>query len=180
MIGAQIDKRLFPDGRDMESVCRVYGDPRPLLHQTRDLTAEQDILWRKQILHPYAVPFPAPVQLSGAAPGTPATRVFVHRLLFQDLMAVMADLHASGAWRHVTSFAGCYSFRLRRGTAVPSMHSWAAALDFNAERYPLGTEADEDDPFVKRVVPIFKDHGWTWGGDFSRPDPMHFSAVTRE
>lgn len=168
----------FPDGSSTESICSVYGDPRPLLNGRHSLSVADDIRWREHILSPAAVPFPRPVQLFGAESGAPATRVYVHRLLFESLVSIFTDLVAVDAWRHIISFDGCYSFRERRG--VPgklSLHSWAAALDFNAERYPLGVEADPQDAYVREVVPVFVKHGWTWGGAFSRPDPMHFEAT---
>lgn len=175
MIGPQIHAPLFPDGASYDAIRTVYGDPRPLLRVTNDLTDENERAWRREILSPLPVPFPKPVGLVGSP--LPATRAFVHRTLFEEALACFTELFTRDAWRHIEDFAGCYRFRLIRGGTQPSLHSWAAALDFNAARYPLGTEPDPKDPFVREVVPVFKERGWVWGGDFSRPDPMHFQAT---
>lgn len=62
---------------------------------------------------------------------------------------------------------------IRGTTSTPSEHSYGVALDRNAPAYPLGTRnmsARERD--VCRSVA--RKYGFTWGGDWSRPDEMHF------
>ena len=44
------------------------------------------------------------------------------------------------------------------------------AVDLNVSTNQLGTEGD----MPPRIVEIFERWGFVWGGDWSRPDPMHF------
>ncbi|HEU4319903.1 MAG TPA: M15 family metallopeptidase [Acidimicrobiia bacterium] len=71
-------------------------------------------------------------------------------------------------------FAGCWNARfVRTVTGEPSgvsRHSWGAALDINARSNLMGTEGDMD----PRLVEIFEQWGFLWGGNWAVPDPMHF------
>jgi hypothetical protein len=56
-----------------------------------------------------------------------------------------------------------------------SIHSWAAAVDFNWDTNGVGQKAPHDlpAPFVK----AFTDGGWDWGGDWQMRDWMHFQLA---
>lgn len=54
-----------------------------------------------------------------------------------------------------------------------SRHSWGIAIDFNIAANDLGA-APRQDP---RLVAIMRKYGFAWGGDFLRPDGMHFEYV---
>lgn len=79
-----------------------------------------------------------------------------------------AWLHAA----HLDRFSGSFNFRLIRGsTEHLSGHAFGAAVDWNASENPLGSHKTT---LPSWWVRLWKDAGWTWGGDFkSRPDPMH-------
>lgn len=64
---------------------------------------------------------------------------------------------------------GCWNPRLIDAGAGVSRHAYGIAIDLRA---PATTGAH--DP---RVIEIFEDHGFTWGGDFLTPDPIHFEWV---
>ncbi len=71
-------------------------------------------------------------------------------------------------------YAGCWNARfVRTVTGEPagvSRHSWGAAIDLNASTNQMGAEGDMD----PRIVEIMEEWGFTWGGDWAVPDPMHF------
>lgn len=76
---------------------------------------------------------------------------------------------------------GAYNFRLVRGSLQTlSTHSWGCAIDLAPELNGLGVVYNTNiRPLMmpKQVVRIFKELGMVWGGDFSRPDAMHFQAA---
>jgi hypothetical protein len=64
----------------------------------------------------------------------------------------------------------------------PSTHSWGAAVDFDPHDNPCGGVRSDGSPSLMRQHPAFvqtfKDAGWTWGGDWSLKDDMHFQYGT--
>lgn len=68
--------------------------------------------------------------------------------------------------------AGTFNFRKIRGSRrAISTHAYGAAIDFDAEKFPLGSAARMPEWFVQ----CFTDVGFVYGGDFKgRKDPMHF------
>ena len=64
-----------------------------------------------------------------------------------------------------------YNVRRIAGSSSWSYHSAGAAVDIDAQEYPQGQR--------RRVPPawlisLFLQWGWSWGGEFGNPDPMHF------
>lgn len=78
---------------------------------------------------------------------------------------------------HFDIYDGCYNFRAKRGGNSLSMHSFAAAIDWDAEHNMMNTKH----PFFTRDTPLianFIAEGWVWGGDWTSPkDYMHVQAV---
>ncbi len=54
-----------------------------------------------------------------------------------------------------------------------SRHSWGIAVDINVAANDLGGTPHQD----PRLVAIMAKHGFAWGGEFTRPDGMHFEYV---
>lgn len=59
-----------------------------------------------------------------------------------------------------------------------SLHSWGIAIDFDPSANPMGgansrlrTQAGQ------QFVQVFRDAGWTWGGDWPMKDDMHFQRA---
>lgn len=65
-----------------------------------------------------------------------------------------------------------YQNRAVRGEAVKSNHSFGLAIDINALANPLGSGGD----MPVEVIRQWRAEGGAWGGDWSRPDPMHFET----
>jgi len=68
-----------------------------------------------------------------------------------------------------------WAFRDVRG--VPgklSNHASGTAIDLNATKNPLGSRGTFDAAKVPMLRALAKKYGLTWGGEWTRPDPMHF------
>lgn len=75
-------------------------------------------------------------------------------------------------------WGGAYMFRLKRGGSTLSIHSWGAAVDINPTVNWYGRRYGEHLGMMpQKVVRIFADEGWTWGGLWRKPDAMHFQAA---
>ena len=72
-------------------------------------------------------------------------------------------------------YAGCYYPRYigRDPSNGLSLHSWGIAFDINVPTNLRGMKGD----IHPRVVQIFKNWGFAWGGDWSYTDPMHFEMA---
>jgi D-alanyl-D-alanine carboxypeptidase len=108
--------------------------------------------------------------------GQPVATTLAHHLAVPHFVKALSGIKAAGLEHLVKNFSGIYARRPIRGRAAhPSTHSWAIAIDLEAERYPLGSMAK----FPDEVIRIWKDAGFFYGGDFkSRKDPMHFQLCT--
>ncbi|CAN5621897.1 hypothetical protein BH20ACT23_BH20ACT23_00700 [soil metagenome] len=100
--------------------------------------------------------------------------VTCHRLMIPQLQAALSEIEDRGLGGEMRpgDYGGCYVPRfIDRNPSLPlSMHAFGLAVDFNVSTNQLGTEGDMD----PRIVEIFERWGFVWGGDWSRPDPMHF------
>jgi len=93
-----------------------------------------------------------------------------NKFLIPKFKNVYAKIVRNKLQSKLVSFDGCYALRNTRGKNRLSMHSWGIAMDHNAKTNRLGIVGDMDLGIVK----AFKSEGFFWGGDFRRPDPMHF------
>lgn len=69
-------------------------------------------------------------------------------------------------------YGGCFEYRRSRGYDDWSDHAWGMAIDYLPQLGQLGEPSQIPD----EIVNIFKKRGFIWGGDWKRPDGMHFSA----
>jgi hypothetical protein len=88
---------------------------------------------------------------------------------------VLADLKQRNLCHLINTFDGCFvprhmSWDPKRGL---SRHAWGIAVDVNARLFPYGSTAKQN----ARLVEAFKRQGFTWGGEWKTPDPMHFEVV---
>jgi hypothetical protein len=77
--------------------------------------------------------------------------------------------------------SGTYNCRKIAGSNIISMHAYGAALDINAKysnywRWALsnGAEPKWQNQIPIRIVRIFEEHGFIWGGYWYHYDTMHF------
>ena len=94
-----------------------------------------------------------------------------HRLMWEPLAGALNQILEEGLEEYLSieewrSSGGCYApRRINRFDAGGSIsrHAWGIAIDINTKSsYP------------PRVVQIFNDWGFAWGGTWTSPDEMHF------
>ncbi len=107
-------------------------------------------------------------------------RVTCNRVTIPPLRAALEQVVHEGLSRLVDpgQYAGCYVPRYIGRTADRplSHHAWGTALDINVASNRMGA-APHQDP---RLVAIFEQHGFTWGGRWIVPDGMHFELRPAE
>lgn len=118
-------------------------------------------------------------------------RIYCHSLLIIPLTGAFGNLITRGFVEELKTWDGCWNFRPVRGyekkyddlmalgkeeAAIKylSIHSWACAIDMNANTNRLGEKPTLSKGFVK----CFTDPGMEWGGGWQRPDGMHFQLAT--
>ena len=94
-----------------------------------------------------------------------------HRLMWEPLEGALNQILQEGLEEYLSieewrSSGGCYApRRINRFDAGGSIsrHAWGIAIDINTKSsYP------------PRIVEIFNDWGFAWGGTWTSPDEMHF------
>lgn len=104
-------------------------------------------------------------------------RTSCHRLLLPQLRAALQELARRGLGDLLDpgDFGGCFfpRFANRNPLSGISHHSWGVAVDLNVSQNPLGGEPRLD----RRVVDVFERWGFTWGGRWLLPDPMHLEFL---
>jgi len=94
-----------------------------------------------------------------------------HRLMWEPLEGALNQILEEGLEEYLSieewrSSGGCYApRRINRFDAGGSIsrHAWGIAIDINTKSsYP------------PRIVQIFNDWGFAWGGTWTSPDEMHF------
>lgn len=102
--------------------------------------------------------------------------VTCHKVVAEMLVGAMARLVDEGLAHLVdpSGFRGCWNPRfIRSSSGTPagvSRHAWGAGVDLNASTNPVGSVGTQD----PRLIAVMLEWGFTWGGDWLVPDPMHF------
>lgn len=105
-------------------------------------------------------------------------RAQCHRQVVGDLSAALAEVAAAGLAAAIevanaNAYGGCFVPRYSRSSGYLSRHTYGMAFDTNTVSNCLGCR-----PVMHcDVVRIFRKHGFAWGGNFRRPDGMHFEWV---
>ncbi len=144
-------------------ICQVFGNIEEYIREDGTLSPA----WEDEILALAPLPFSIPLSWD---PAKRATRLRCHKLLVPVFEALFQEIVDRGMRPLVRTYGGCYCFRRMRGGSRLSTHSWGIAIDLNPDTNPLGSQGD----MAPELVELFEEFGFTWGGRFSRPDPMHF------
>lgn len=87
-----------------------------------------------------------------------------------------------GVLEKVISWGGGYAPRKVRGSYLSlSNHAYGTAFDINYNQNSLGNEParKSEKGSVYELVGIAHEHGFYWGGHFSRKDGMHFEVAKK-
>lgn len=147
-----------------------YGNP----DADGDFIPDQS--WVKRNLRRFRLPYP--LRLSWR-PDTLVQTVLAHRLVGDAIVDALDEIGQVHGGRYLEQnqlnrFGGIYNARLKRGINEPSTHTWGIAIDLNPDKAPLGEDPSGQPDFI---VQAFKKRGFVWGGEFNRPDGMHFQAA---
>jgi D-alanyl-D-alanine carboxypeptidase len=95
-----------------------------------------------------------------------------HRELVPMLRGAMRELRRRGLGSTIHDYGGCFNARTISDDPAHrlSHHSWGAAVDINVGDNCFGCSPHQDPRFVR----VMREHGFTWGGRWVRPDGMHF------
>ena len=98
-------------------------------------------------------------------------RITCHRLMWEPLLGVFnqileENLESGLSKEQYKASGGCYAprriNRFDSGGSI-SRHAWGIAIDINTKT-----------GYKPRIVEIFNDWGFAWGGTWTSPDAMHF------
>ena len=102
--------------------------------------------------------------------GTIPKRIYCNKDMVEPLTKAFKNLIDRKIVGQLKTWDGCFNVRLKRGAESLSLHSWGVAVDVNAAWNRFGARPSCSIDFVK----CFTDAGFDWGGDWQRPDGMHF------
>lgn len=132
--------------------------------------------WEKENIVKVVIP-----QLPGITGAPSSGTVRFHRLAARQLEELFKAWSKARVLKRVITWGGSFVPRFIRGsTTVLSNHAFGSAFDINAAFNPLGAEPAfrEEQGCVFDLVSIAHDHGFYWGGHFSkRRDGMHFEVA---
>lgn len=101
-------------------------------------------------------------------------KVVVRTELAPLVKELLARTKAMGYTMHAASTGG-YNCRYISGTTTPSNHAYARAVDINWNENPHSYTFTSTIP--PKVVKMWMNAGFYWGGHYSKPDTMHFEYV---
>lgn len=142
------------------------------------ITVENDkVIWKDEAKWCAILAIPEDIAQGwiNTATGKPTLRIYSNKDIHRPLILALLLLKRRGLLSELKTFDGCFIIRKQRGGDSVSYHSWAIAIDLNAKENPLGKKPVLSPEFVQ----CWKEAGWTWGGDWTRPDGQHFQYVTR-
>jgi D-alanyl-D-alanine carboxypeptidase len=159
----------WPHQSDVDA---FYGDPR-------GANGEASVKWESQNL----ARVPAPWKLITSWDFRPVSAIRIHKKCEPSLIKVLDTIWNAAGQREskikewgMHLYAGAYNFRLMRGGTKLSMHSWACAVDFDSARNAFG-DTTPNFATIPAVLDAFASEGWTWGGQWKKPDGMHWQAA---
>lgn len=97
-------------------------------------------------------------------------RIYCNRDMVRPLHQAFLNVITRGLVDQLKTWDGCFNIRKKRGAASTSLHAWGVAIDINAAWNGFGKKPTMSAELVK----CFTDAGFDWGGEWSKPDGMHF------
>lgn len=149
----------------LEQICATFGDIFEYILPDHTL----DPRWQTEFLTRIVLPFAIPLSWDKSRV---VAQMTCHKLMAEVFATVFEEIERASLQQKITSFGGCFNFRPQRTGTKLSAHAWGIAIDLNPESNEQGTAGNMD----QAIVSIFKQAGFTWGGDWEgrARDPMHF------
>lgn len=97
-------------------------------------------------------------------------KVYCNKRMVAPLTNAFTKIIARGLVNQLKTWDGCFNIRKKRGANSSSLHSWGLAIDINAAWNGFG----KTPTMSKELVACFTESGFDWGGEWSKPDGMHF------
>jgi hypothetical protein len=119
-------------------------------------------------------------QLAGVSGAGATGAVRFHRLAVAQLVSLWKAWEDAGLLSRVLTWGGAFVPRFIRGSdTVLSNYAFGTAFDINVAFNPLGARPAlvGHTGSVRELVPIANQHGFYWGGHFTRLDGMHFEVA---
>lgn len=115
-------------------------------------------------------------------PWFPANAFLINKDFKKMLYGAFKALEAKGLHTEIKTYDGCYNDRPVRGSEdIPSLHSWACALDMNSATNKMvvnPTPEQRKGSWSDEFIATMKGAGVFFGGDFKRrSDSMHWSLL---
>lgn len=114
---------------------------------------------------------------------SPVSSIRIHRRCADSLERILMNIwQESGESQQkinewgVNLYAGAFNFRMMTGASRLSMHSWGCAIDFDSSRNSYG-DVTPNFALIPQVLKVFESEGWIWGGEWKKPDGMHWQAA---
>src|SRR5947207_8433544 len=161
--------RVITPPHGLDQIVTTFGNIFDYIREDHTLDPE----WQAEALQQVPLPFALPLSWDRSRT---VQRISCHKLLAQTCADIFLRIQSAGLQGQTTSFGGCFAFRPQRTGAKLSTHAWGIALDLNPESNAQGTAGNMN----PRVVAIFKEVGFAWGGEWqgSKRDAIHFQFVT--
>lgn len=151
----------------------TFGGPFKWRHKPEPGNRENIVIlgdWEEENIVPVEIP-----QLR-QVPGN-FSRMRWNKRGVEQLKALWVAWEKAGLLPLVKSYEGSYVPRLIRGSSSSlSNHAYGSAFDINYFWNQLGKAPARAGKIgsVQELVPLAHEHGFYWGGHFSRLDGMHF------
>lgn len=152
-----------------------YGNPRGVGG------ASASVRWQREVLVYVKVPF------AMTYAGKSVSRISCHRKCEHEFREWLNIVWRNASFNHrairawgMNIFNGSFVYREKRGSNALSMHAYGCAFDFDAPRNALGDRTPHfgsSAEIRQAVVAPFEVLGGEWGGDWKRPDGMHFQFI---
>lgn len=106
-------------------------------------------------------------------------RIYCNKAMVEPLTKAFENLISRGRVAELKTWDGVFNIRKKKSGLSPSLHSWGLAIDVNSFDNQFGKTYEQlikegRCPFSDKFLQCFRDAGFDCGGDWSRPDRMHF------
>lgn len=113
-----------------------------------------------------------PEEINQAIPELP-NRLYCNSDLVKPLNEALNNIIERDLACDIWTWDGCFNIRVKKAGKSLSLHSWGIAIDINA-----GWNGFNQLPTMSdKLVACFTDAGFDWGGNWSKPDGMHFQLA---